>query len=182
MSITVTREGGSPQILSPRAVFRQIPEETDLVPILAELGMGRRVSVTLTDGCEAELIITSAAAQPELGLEEAKPPSGWPIVARTPTIHAHCKVLFELDADVQVSASTPVEAERIIQDVFRGIRKPPADFRVIYTAEEISRLERRITQAFLEGNPTDLVATDVIVTGFVDPFGVMTHRQLEYQP
>ena len=53
---------------------------------------------------------------------------------------------------------------------------------MISSIEHVSDLERRIKQAFLHGEPRDLVATDVIVTGFADPLGVMTHRQLEYQP
>ena len=91
--VTLIPEDGPEQITDFHSVFRQLPRDVDVVPILSELGWMRTVSVTLADGTKARLKMTAAERQPELFEEPALPTQS---ALLSLDYRAHCNVLFGL--------------------------------------------------------------------------------------
>lgn len=121
MFATLTRAGGSPTILTLQAARKQLGPDTDILSVFAELGCGGTVNVTLADGTPAQLQLTEEKPEPELFEPQ------WPLQALRDSslqqpFNAHCKVMLELNVDVQCLAIDEVHAEQLIESVFHGKR------------------------------------------------------------
>jgi hypothetical protein len=95
------------------------------------------------------------------------------------THHEYCKVQFGLEVAVQCTARNEIEAEQLIETVFRGKCLPPRGFCSVFEAEAIDTFVRRL-KTMLDTGDIDLVGLgvhDVLVTGFADPV-----QQLECRP
>ena len=95
--VTLIPEAGPVQITDFHSVFRQLPRDVDVMPILSELGWMRTVPVILADGTRARLKMTAAERQPELLEEPAFPRQPAPLGQ---IYQARCKVLFDLAVTV----------------------------------------------------------------------------------
>jgi hypothetical protein len=176
MFATLTRAGGSPTILTLQAARKQLGPDTDILSVFAELGCGGTVNVTLADGTPAQLQLTEEKPEPELFEPQ------WPLQALRDSslqqpFNAHCKVMLELTVDVQCLAIDEVHAEQLIESVFHGERPAPADFRVVFEAEETHGFMRRLRSVFETGELAKAGVADALVTGFSTP-----QRVLEYRP
>jgi hypothetical protein len=178
MFVTLTREGGSPAMLTFKAARKQLAPETDPLLVCAELACGTTVSVMLMDGTSATLRMSEDKPDPDPFQPE------FPIDALRPTalgslrpLTAHCKVMLELSVDIQCLAIDEVHAEQIITSVVRGERNPPPGFTVVFDAEGTHDFLRRVRSVFEGDALAQAGVGEVLVTGFSEP-----QRQLEYRP
>ena len=86
--------------------------------------------------------------------------------------------MLDLNVAAQCLAIDEIHAERIIQDVLRGVRTPPAGFRVIFDADETRKFMEKLKGVFQTGELAKAGVADVLVTGFSHEPQLL----LEYRP
>ena len=188
--ITLTREGGSPAIMTPSAARKLLDSEAnDIAFVFASLGVGETMRVKLTTGETATLRVTEDPAdQTALELDPIlenvdQAPTAWPLTAKAvnrmrPHL-AHAKAYVELDVDVALLAIDEEDADRMIREVFRGDRMSPPGFHLIF--------DRGVTTLFMqnlrdvlsgEREIASLGVVEATVSGFANP----ASYQLAYNP
>src|SRR5579872_4069643 len=173
--LTLIPESGAEQITTFHSAFRRLPPEVDVVPILAALGDGRTVPVTLTDGTRARLKLTATARQPELFEELPEPP------ALRQVYQAQCTSLLGLAMTVLCTATDKEQVKRMIAEVLRGERSPPPGFQIVLDAGDAEALIDRL-RAMIAGDQVALTnVQDVLVTELAPTFDRVQQR-LEYRP
>jgi hypothetical protein len=173
--LTLIPESGGKQITTFHSVFRRLPPEVDIFPILNDLGWGRAVPITLSDGTRARLQFTAALRDPDL-VGELQPPEHHVPRHR---YQAQCTALLGLAVTVLCTASDEEQARRIITEVFRGERSRPEGFRIVLDADDAEALIERLKAAIDGRMPLD--NAQVLVTELAPIFDRVQH-QLEYRP
>jgi hypothetical protein len=176
--LTLIAENGDRSYLTHHAFFKRLPSEIDIWPILRQLGDGHTVSVTLTDGVRARVMLTRNN-QPELFATPV--PIG-------KTYEAQCMALLGLSMTVLCTATDEDHARDIINEVCSGKRSPPAGFQIVLDAGEAEALIDQL-QGMLNGidRPTSVLRTlnaqEVLITELAPAFNRLEQRRLlEYRP
>ena len=188
--ITLTREGGSPAIMTPSAARKLMDSEAnDIAFVFAMLGVGNTMCVKLTTGETATLRDTEdppdqTALELEPILENVdQAPTNWPLAATKaenlrPHL-AHAKAYVELDVDVALLAIDEEDADRMIREVFRGERISPPGFHLIWDRGTTSQFVTNLRDV-LQG--TREIASLGVVEGSVTGFSNPSSYQIAYDP
>ena len=169
--LTLIPESGGEQITTFQSVFRRLSPEVDVFPILRELGWGRAVPITLSDGTRARLQFTAAERHPELFEDLQLPEHHVP----RHCYQAQCTALLGLAVTVLCTASDEEQAT----EVFRGERSRPEGFQIVLNADDAEALIERLKAAIDGKMPLD--NAQVLATELAPIFDRVQH-QLEYRP